>query len=69
MAVVVPPPRPPARSAPLPAEAAAPAPRWTAAVVSTLDEVERLLGRAERDGHREHELTVLGPNVFVVRWR
>jgi len=42
---------------------------WQTATVSTLDEVERLLDRAEKDGHREHELTVLGPGMFVVRWR
>lgn len=42
---------------------------WHTKTVATLDEVECVLARAERDGFREHELTVLAPSVLVVRWR
>jgi hypothetical protein len=51
-----------------PQVAAGPA-QWHTATVSTLAEVEQLLLRVESEGHHEHELTVLGPDVFVVRWR
>jgi hypothetical protein len=55
----------------IPVSARAPAElaRWHTATVSTLAEVDELLLRAEQAGHHEHELTVLGPNVYVVRWR
>jgi hypothetical protein len=43
--------------------------QWHTATVSTLIEVEQLLDQVEREGYHEHELTVLGPDVFVVRWR
>src|SRR5262245_33623067 len=43
--------------------------QWHTATVATLDAVETLLDQAERDGYHQHELTVLAPNVFVVRWR
>jgi hypothetical protein len=51
------------------AEPAPTAPPWHTAIVSTLAEAEVLLDQAEREGYREHELIVLGPNTFVVRWR
>ena len=50
-------------------DAALTSPPWQTAIVSTLDEVESLLDRAELGGHREHTLTVLGPDTFIVRWR
>lgn len=51
------------------AQALSAATEWRTATVSTLAEVEELFNQAERDGYREHELTVLGPNVYYVRWR
>jgi hypothetical protein len=56
-------------AAPDPSRAASEPAQWHTATVSTLAEVEELLVRAEQAGHHEHELTVLGPNVYVVRWR
>jgi hypothetical protein len=72
LAFNVPPDLAPALSPPPPApavESAVTAQEWHIAIVSTLAEVERLLEQAERNGHLEHELTVLGPDTFVVRWR
>lgn len=43
--------------------------QWQTATVSSLDEVEQLLDWTEREGYREQELTVLGPDTFLVRWR
>lgn len=43
--------------------------RWRVAVVSTLGEVDEVLGEAERLGCREREVVQVREDSFQVRWR